>query len=258
MEIIWKTELKLNFNLFVSRWHISSWVMGRTNLVYIFHHGRRPYRMWCNYEHVQLELSTKKEHYCFQVISLWLNGEVFKAFYDGRSYYQRPRLRDVSPHTMFPLLNWFRPYWRLINHDKLQYLKLCLTSFFCNFILQSLTYYRQKEQPHSEKGTTNPTLRAVVVGKHLSTSKRRLALHADTQPRKFVISIGERRLRVGGLLVQEGWGTWRQWPGSLRMDSEKVHRPRRWSKTRSYQTKVKNLNIRKIWTHQFLTMLFSN
>jgi len=86
---------------------------------------------------------------------------------------------------------------------------------------------RQREQPHSEKDTTNRTRHAVVAVKYPSTSRRRRVPPVDTPLRKCVISTGEKRPRAGGLLEPEGWGTWRLWPGGLRMDSERVHRPRR-------------------------------
>ncbi len=65
-------------------------------------------------------------------------------------------------------------------------------------------FYRQREQPHSEKGTTNPTPHAVVAVRSLSTSKRRPAHHVDTQLRKCVISTGESKPSVGELLELEG------------------------------------------------------
>lgn len=88
----------------------------------------------------------------------------------------------------------------------LSYSNYCLIFFyFISFhFISSFLKYRQREQLHSEKDTTNPTLHAVVVVRSLFTSKRRLAHLVDTQLRKCVVLTGPSKPRAGELLELEG------------------------------------------------------
>ncbi len=71
-----------------------------------------------------------------------------------------------------------------------QYLTLLLSSSF-NINRQ----HRRKVQLPSEKGTTNPTRRAVDAGNLPTTSRRRHALAVDIPQRRCATSIGVKRPR---------------------------------------------------------------
>jgi len=111
------------------------------------------------------------------------------------------------------------------------FLDVYSNSFFLHHA--SLKYYRQREPHHSEKGTTSRTRLAVAAERLPTTSKRRHALHADTQLRKWETLTGDRRQRAGELLVLDVWDTWRLWPAGSRMDSGREHKPRKWLLARS-------------------------
>lgn len=95
--------------------------------------------------------------------------------------------------------------------------------YICEAILTSFCFQsnRLREQPHSERDTTSPTLPAVVVERFPSTSKRRLALPVDTQQRRWETLTGDKRLRAAALPELDVCVIWRIWPVNSRMDSER-------------------------------------
>jgi hypothetical protein len=116
---------------------------------------------------------------------------------------------------------------RFDNHDDLYHpCKPHTSNIKLTFIPCSSSINRQREPPHSERDITSLTLRAVVVERLPSTSKRRHALPAHTPQRRWETTTGVRRQRDVVLPELDVWATWRPWPGDSRMDSEREPKQR--------------------------------
>ena len=92
----------------------------------------------------------------------------------------------------------------------------------------SLTFIlnRQREQPRSERDIISPTPLVVGVERSPFTSRRRRAVLADTQPRRWGTLTGVKKQRVGALSELVAWSTWRRWAGNSRMASGRELKPR--------------------------------